>query len=397
MISATSPKSVDQLRDQKQFLESMIVAVDKHFTITKRNKHTSRILIVDDESINLKVVHRYLQKDGFESVFTTTNPFQVEALIREHGIELLLLDIVMPGRTGLDILKDMKAAEINSRIPVIMLTASTDPEVSEAAFEMGAMDFLRKPFDPVELIARINNVLLAKAQLDNVQNYARSLELAVSERTSALENSRREIVNSLARASEYRDDVTGNHIIRVGKYSRLMAEQLGYDLDFCDTIELAARLHDVGKIGISDRILLKPGRLTDEEFAVMQTHVDIGMHIIQPSDEKRKTEELETHHEQEKLLEMAARIAISHHERFDGHGYPNGLSGEEIPIEGRIVAIADVFDALSTKRPYKPAFPTEECFVTIYQGSGLQFDPNVVNAFLAVREEVEKVVTDLAD
>ena len=241
------------------------------------------------------------------------------------------------------------------------MTAATDRETKLKALELGTHDFLEKPVDPSELAPRVRNALVIKQYQNELANHACELEAKVKARTKELEQSREEVIHCLARAAEFRDHDTGNHIIRVGKYAAAIAEELGFDKQQCDLLEKAAQLHDVGKIGVPDKVLLKPGKLTPEEYSLMQQHVEFGEHILtqMPETEWRQLQGHSQmgakilHIKDSPILELASRIALTHHEKFDGTGYPLGLSGQDIPIEGRITAIADVFDALSMRRPYK--------------------------------------------
>jgi putative two-component system response regulator len=231
------------------------------------------------------------------------------------------------------------------------------------------------------------------------------LEAAVRQRTAELENSRRDLIHCLARAAEYRDDDTGQHVLRVGRYTRLIGESLGLPEEFIETLEQAALLHDIGKIGVPDSVLLKPGRLTEDEFALMQKHAGFGKRILTScslDDEKtlRRHAEVGAHILEvgsSQILDMARTIALTHHERWDGSGYPLGLKGEDIPLVGRITAVADVFDALSSRRTYKKAFPLDECFQIMQESRGSHFDPTVLDAFLSVRDKVVNVQLFFAD
>ena len=286
-----------------------------------------------------------------------------------------------------------------------MLTAAHDAETKVRSLELGASDFLGKPVDPSELIARVRNVLTVKAYHDQLDKYAQELEEQVRARTAELAMSRQELILSLARAAEFRDDDTGRHVVRVGRYVRAIAEELGMDEDDASMYEQAAQMHDVGKIGIPDSILLKPGKLEPHEYERMQKHCNYGKHVFEVMGAK----ELEvirrhTHFGGEILkisrspiLKLAHEIALSHHEHWNGGGYPLGLSGEDIPLGGRITAVADVFDALSTKRPYKPAFPREKCFDILEKESGKQFDPTVLEAFFARRRDIVQIQIEFAD
>jgi putative two-component system response regulator len=289
--------------------------------------------------------------------------------------------------------------------PVVFLTASTDHDTKVEALRSGANDFLQKPIDPSELVPRIRNILALKLHQDRLKNYSQELEQAVRERTAELEASRRDVIHCLARAGEYRDDSTGYHVLRVGKYARLIAQQLGMDDDYLDRIEQAAQLHDIGKVGIPDDVLRKPGQLTESEFELMQRHCGFGKRILQRFSPQEQLA-MQQHPDigakilgvaRSPLLDMATRIALTPHEWWDGNGYPLGLKGEDIPLEGRITAIADVFDALSTKRCYKDAFPLEKCFAIMEEKRGTHFDARVLDAFESKRREIVALQIEYAD
>jgi putative two-component system response regulator len=246
---------------------------------------------------------------------------------------------------------------------------------------------------------------VVKEYQDKLRQYNNNLESAVRQRTAELENSRRDLIHCLARAAEYRDDDTGQHVLRVGRYTRLIGQALGLPEEVIETLEQAALLHDIGKIGIPDSVLLKPGKLTEDEFSMMQKHPGFGKRILTSfsTDEERT---LQRHAEvgahilevgSSRILDMARTIALTHHERWDGGGYPLGLKGEDIPLVGRIVAVADVFDALSSRRSYKKAFPLDECFQIMLESRGSHFDPDVLDAFLSVRDQVVQVQLYFAD
>ena len=370
-----------------------------------RNVKQARILIVDDESLNIDVVQGYLELDGYDNVQSTEHAIEALPLIGTFLPDLVLLDIHMPDISGLEILKAIRADAKISTIPVVILTASSTSETKLEALECGATDLLAKPVHQAELMARIRNVLTVKAYQDRLCSYSEELEAAVRERTADLEASRLEVIQCLARAAEFRDDDTGQHILRVGQYARIIGEELGLSPAALEILEPAAQLHDVGKIGIPDAILLKPGKLTPEEYEVMQKHCGFGKRIVDclPAQEAKL---VRIHTElgakivdvgHSPILKMAKRIAMTHHERWDGTGYPLGLSGEDIPLEGRITAVADVFDALRSKRAYKPALPLDKCLQILIEGRGTHFDPTVVDAFFARREKIIQVQIDLAD
>ena len=319
--------------------------------------------------------------------------------------DVVLLDIQMPGINGLEILAAIRSDEELCRTPVLILTGSSDPETKLIALQAGATDLLPKPVHSEELLARLGNVLKVKAYQDRLYSYSEELEEAVRRRTAELESSRLDVIHCLARAAEFRDDDTGQHIVRVGRYARVIAAQLGFSRRDLDILESAAQLHDVGKIGIPDTILLKSGKLTPEEYEMMQKHCGFGNRIVHKVPDGDAVM-LRRHTDigarimdasSSPILEMARRIALTHHERWDGNGYPLGLSREDIPVEGRITAVADVFDALSSKRPYKPAFPLQKCFAIMAEGRGTQFDPEVLDAFFVRRDDIIQIQIDSAD
>lgn len=364
-----------------------------------------KIMIIDDEILNILVVAGYLEEAGYQRLVRADDAFQASALARREQPDAILLDLHMPRRDGFEVLKEIRSDETLKQTPVIILTASTDDREKLRALELGATDFLHKPFHSGELVARLRNILMAKAYQDHWRNYSKMLEDAVRARTAELEQSRREVIDCLARAAEFRDDDTGRHVIRVGRYARIIGEELGFDVGSLEMLEQAAKLHDIGKIGVPDSILLKPGRLTSEELDAMRQHSRFGKQIIAGSEET-DSPELRGHVElgakilssgRSPILALATRIAMSHHERWDGTGYPLGLAGPMIPEEGRITAVADVFDALSRKRPYKPAFPLEECFAIMRDGRGTHFDPRVLDAFFARQNSIAEIARTYAD
>jgi putative two-component system response regulator len=365
----------------------------------------AKVMIVDDEPTNIKILRRLLELEGFCNFVTTSEAPTALSLIRQECPDIVLLDLMMPYVSGLDVLTDVRADAAIAFIPVLILTAVTDRETRVRAVELGATDFLNKPVDASELIPRVRNILTVKGYQDQLRAYNSNLEAAVRIRTAELENSRRDLIHCLARAAEYRDDDTGQHVLRVGRYTRLIAESLGLPGELIETLEQAAQLHDIGKIGIPDSVLLKPGRLTDEEMTLMQRHPGFGKRILTSysSEEERS---LQRHAEvgahilevgSSQILDMARTIALTHHERWDGGGYPLGLKGNDIPLVGRIVAVADVFDALSSRRSYKKAFPLDECFGIMQESRGTHFDPDVLDAFLRVRDSVVQVQLEFAD
>lgn len=365
----------------------------------------AKIMIVDDEPINIKVVQKYLAGHGYANFCTTTDSTQAVKLLYAEHPDIALLDIMMPEVSGIEILQHLRADHRLAHIPVVILTAVGDARIKRKALELGATDFLTKPVDPSELVLRVNNALMVKAHYDHLANYSVQLERQVRLRTAELMASRRSLVQTLARAAEYRDNETAHHIIRVGRYVGIIAEELGMSAEVAELLEEASLLHDVGKIGIADAILLKPGPLTAAEFDNMKRHCEYGRRIIQQwpdhgsgnTDIRSQLAHLEPGNATAWLVPVAASIAQTHHEHWDGRGYPLGLRGEQIPLEGRITAVADVFDALSDRRPYKEPYPFARCLKMMNELRGTQFDPHLLDAFLRRTDDILQVQIDLAD
>jgi putative two-component system response regulator len=357
----------------------------------------AKILIIDDERFNILVTKRYLSNAGYHNFVTCTDSTEAFALMQSVNPDVVILDILMPEVSGLDILQKRQEFENLLHIPVLVLTASSDNETKRQALELGATDFLAKPVNPNDLLPRVRNAVLIKAHHDHLANYAQELNRQVEVRTRELLHSREDIIHCLGRAAEYRDNETGRHVVRVGAYCGIIAKQLGQPAEFVEMIELAAQLHDIGKIGIPDSILLNPGKLNARQFEIMRTHCTIGREIIKPSANsewsklRRDSDATAEESVDSPLMDMAAVIAQTHHEKWDGSGYPFGISGEDIPLVGRICAVADVYDALSTRRPYKPAFPQEKCFAILLEERSKHFDPRIVDAFFARIEDVVRI------
>jgi len=317
------------------------------------------------------------------------------AMARLEGgpVDTIVLDIGLPGRDGFAVLADIRTHERFRSLPVVILTGDGDQDMKRRALSAGADDLLTKPVGREDLVARIESMLRIKRLQDELRRHNRDLEAQVRLRTLALEHARHDIVWRLARAAELRDDDTGGHVARVAHYSRTLARQMGLDEQLTRQVFTTAPLHDVGKIGIPDEILLKPGRLTPEEFRRMQRHAHIGHQMLTgrvkalPAEARAGLSagaraaltELRDH--ENSLLRVAGRIARHHHERWDGSGYPDGLRGDAIPLEAQIVAVADVYDALVSKRPYKRALPHHEAARIIRAGAGQHFSPAASAAF----------------
>ncbi len=362
----------------------------------KKNTRSSKIMIVDDEELVIRVVKRFLGSEGYSRFITLTDPRHAVAMLREENPDVVLLDINMPDVSGLDILKERQFIKSLRATPFIILSASNDAETKQKALELGATDFLAKPVDKSDLTLRVQNSLIVKRHFDNLANHAEELEKQVRLRTRQLEKSREHVIRVLARAAEFRDNETGEHVIRVGAYCEVIADQLGMPENFCKQIGLAAQLHDVGKIAIPDAVLLNPGKLNREEFEVMKRHCELGCSIMKPMVKEemniaRETQDSIIDDGESPLLNMASVIARTHHEKWDGTGYPVGLKGDEIPIEGRITCVADVYDALCSDRPYKTAFPVKKSLEIMLSERGTRFDPAVLDAFLDRIADIERI------
>lgn len=361
------------------------------------NINASSVMIVDDEPADVAEMEKCLAQGGFERLTTELEPTLASERILAELPDLVLLRQEMKELDGLSILKVLRQHEQAMRIPVILLTESQDSSTQVEALKLGANDFLGKPVNSGELLARVRNTLMAKAHVELLTGYSAKLEHEVQVRTKDLVTSRREAIQCLARAAEMRDDETGQHVIRVGRYAAIIAKELGFTREQIVDLEHAAQLHDVGKIGVPDAILNKPDRLTPEEFEAIKNHCHAGSRIIR--DDARISEESESSAASTPIgdfldecnspvMRLAALVAETHHEKWDGTGYPRGLSGEDIPIEGRITAVCDVFDAVSTSRPYKKAYSLEKCFEIIAEGRDKHFDPVIVDAFFRRQEEI---------
>jgi response regulator RpfG family c-di-GMP phosphodiesterase len=360
----------------------------------------ANIMIVDDEEYNILVVRRHLRQAGYQNFITTTDPTSVMTMLSDCTPDLVLLDVMMPEISGLELLQMMRGDDKFPHIPVIILTASSEAHIKLEALELGATDFLAKPVDASELVLRIRNTLLIKEHQDYLSHYNSELERKVRQRTAELRESQREVINCLGRAGEYHDELTSQHVLRVGRLSGILARQLGFDDNRIEMIELASQLHDIGKIGVSDTILLKPGPINPQEFDLIKRHCDYGAKIIDPEycQQENLADEMTGPGSpfqggcKSPIMKMAAIIANTHHEKWDGSGYPCGLAGEAIPIEGRITAVADVFDALVSKRPYKEAYSVEKAFGILENDRGTHFDPAILDAFFARRDDITQVL-----
>ena len=361
------------------------------------NEKTFKILIVDDNPKNIQVIGSILKAVSEYVIGFATNGKQALELLLEAGdYDLVLLDVMMPVMSGYETCKAMKQNERLRETPVIFLTAYNEPEQIVAGFEAGAQDYVAKPFNSKELLARIKTHLELKKNRDDLNSFNARLEGMVKEKIKEVQQTREVTIDCMASIAEYRDIETGLHIRRTQSYIKLLALSLKDHPKFRnyltnEAIELiyqSAPLHDIGKVAIPDSILLKPEKLTEEEFAIMKRHALLGSKAIERSEKKITTNS---------FLKIAKEIAISHHEKWDGTGYPYGLKGDEIPIAGRLMALADAYDALVTKRVYKSVFPHEKAVQIILEGRGTHFDPDIVDAFLVLEAEFKKTAIVLAD
>ena len=341
------------------------------------------ILIVDDSEANRLILHDQVLTLGHTPVLAENGLVALEK-VAQHQPDLLLLDIMMPKMDGYQVLARLKSDSVMRHIPVIMVSANDEIESVANCIEQGAVDYLIKPFSPILLKARIKAALANKllhdqqeAHRQTIRQYNEKLEERVRERTRDLEEARLEVIQRLGRAAEYRDNETGQHVLRMSRYSARLAKELGMNDMECTLLQLTSPMHDIGKIGIPDGILLKPGPLTESERKIMETHTTIGGEILGGG----KSE----------LIKMAETIALTHQEKWDGTGYPKGLKGDKIPLVGQITAICDVFDAITSKRPYKEEHPIEEALAFITKQSGKHFDPHLVKVFQQVVPDLQKI------
>lgn len=342
------------------------------------------IMVVDDQSTGRAILEQVVKSlDERVEVEGFARPVDAVVWAARHIADLVLVDYMMPDMDGIELVGRLRSLPGYEHVPIVMITAQDDKAVRYAALDAGITDFLTKPVDARECLARCRNLLTLRRQQLALDDKRRLLEGMVDEATREIREREKETLLRLARAGEFRDEETGYHLIRMARYSRLIANAIGLERDEAETIELAAPLHDIGKIGIPDGILLKPGRLDAPEWDVMQRHPVIGHEILKGSASK--------------YVRMGALIALGHHERYDGKGYPNGLEGDHVPLCARIVSVADVYDALTSRRPYKKAWKPDEAFEYLRAQRGKHFDPRLVDAFLGMKEKVVEVQRDFQD
>jgi putative two-component system response regulator len=351
-------------------LYSIFVDLAKIIAMTGFDIQSSRILIVDDQESIVDLLRGILESDGFHNLVSATDPRLVSSLCLEHQPDLILLDLHMPHMTGVDLLQKLTAASAGEYLPVLVLTADITAEAKQQTLSIGAKDLLVKPFDNAEVLLRVRNLLETRALYKELKLQRETLDQRVRERTRQLAEAQIEILNHLAVVSEYQDDDTSQHTQRIGALSATVAGALGQSEQQIELIRFAAPLHDIGKVGVPNHILLKADQLMPSEYEIMRSHTSVGGEILAKS--------------KFPILQLAREIALYHHERWDGTGYPQRLKGDHIPLSARIVAVVDTFDALTHGRPYKKAVSFQVAMKEIQAESGQQFDPNVVTAFLRV-------------
>jgi putative two-component system response regulator len=349
-----------------------------------------KVMVVDDELLNLKLIAAMLKPQGYEVILAKDGHECLSKALSDPP-DLILLDIMMPGMNGFEVCAKLKQEESLAQVPVVMVTALQDVNDRVKALDGGADDFLTKPVDRMELRARVRSLLKVKAYNDHMVNYRQELESEVKRRTLEIQEANKQLAKAheklrgasletifrLSRAAEFKDEDTGSHIISMSRISARLATKLGLNDHTVESILYASPMHDIGKIGIPDRILLKNGPLNDEEWTIMRLHTVYGGKILENSDIG--------------FLRLGEVIATTHHEKVDGTGYPKGLKGKQIPLAGRIVAVADVFDALMSRRPYKPAFTIDQAINIIKEGRGRHFDCDVVDVFLEDLPEMQRI------
>ncbi|HTY23928.1 MAG TPA: HD domain-containing phosphohydrolase [Desulfomonilaceae bacterium] len=372
----TKEELVDELKSVCQRLNEF-EPEEVHSPVTKVREE---ILVVDDEPRICELLSRWLTAEGYRCASAANGEIALNSLAGKK-YDLVVSDIMMPGMSGLDLLKVVKTFSPDTAM--IIATAVSDRQTAVMALELGAYGYVMKPFERNEVLISVANALERRRMTLLMREYERSLEHKVVERTAEVRLREEQIIFRLLSASEFRDDETGAHVRRIGLYSSAMAKQLGWGTEAVDDIRLAAPMHDVGKIGIPDRILQKPGKLTRKEFEIMKKHAEIGARILDNPDVP--------------LLRMAKEIALSHHEKWDGSGYPYGLAGESIPEAGRIVAVVDVYDALVYDRVYRHAVPEKKALSKINEGRGTHFDPRILDCFISLLPEIRLIREEIGN
>ena len=336
----------------------------------------AKILAIDDNILNIQILKKILTNAGFINITATTDSTQALALYKEIQPDLILLDLNMPQMDGFAIMMQLTVLNPDDYLPILILTAE-DESIRFKALQSGAKDFLHKPYEHLDVLLKSRNIIEVRLLYNQIKNHNASLEEQVNARIKEIRDTRLDVIQRLAIAAELRDAGTGKHIYRMSRYCQLLALAIGFSKEQGELLLTTSPLHDIGKIAVPDSILLKPGGLTPEEFEVIKTHTTLGAKMLSGSDSV--------------FLKMAETIALTHHEKWDGRGYPFGIQGTDIPLIGRICAVADVFDALSSARPYKQAWTFEETMEELRKLKGTHFEPKLVDAFLDVAKDVKAV------
>ena len=344
----------------------------------------AKILIVDDEPTSIRLLTKILSDAGYSNIKSTRDPNKVQKLYSDFQPDLLVLDLHMPHMEGFKIMEQLKKIHgEDDYLPILVISQERNRVIQFSALEAGAKDFLVKPYDSIEVLLRIRNFLEIRLLHQKMSDNNLVLEKKIQERTEQLYKTQKDVIQLLSRAVEYRDSETGAHTMRMSQYALHLSEAVGLSPIECEIMSIASSLHDIGKIGIPDSILQKPGKLTPEEWTIMKTHTTIGAELLSGSDSK--------------FLQLGEKIALSHHEKWDGSGYPKGIKGEKIPLSGRICGLCDVFDALTSKRPYKKAWPANDALDEIKKGSGSHFDPAIVDCFFRILPQIRKIHDQYGD
>lgn len=353
-----------------------------HVRIVPAAKNT--VLVIDDQTTGRAILEQIVcSMDDNIAVVSFERPIDAVVWAASHVADLVLVDFQMPEMDGIEMARRLRSLPGYEHVPIVMVTVNDDRKVRYSALDAGITDFLNKPIDTRECMARCRNLITLRRQQVILEDRRRMLEGMVYDATREIRERERETLIRLARAGEFRDEETGNHVIRMARYSSLIAKAIGMDDDYVETVERAAPLHDIGKVGIPDHILRKPDQLAADERDLMHQHAVMGYEILKDSPSK--------------YLRMGALIALGHHERFDGTGYPAGLSGDHIPLPARIVAVADVYDALTSVRPYKTAWTNEKALAFLAEERSKHFDPELVDAFIRMQDDVARIQHELRD
>lgn len=337
----------------------------------------AKILIIDDQEISVRLLEEILRKAGYQDITSLHDSREARGMYAQIRPHAVILDLQMPYLDGFQVMTQLREVEGDDYLPVLVLTQLENKDLRYLALESGAKDFLNKPYDRVEVLVRIRNIVEVHILNDRLKDQNRRLEETVLKRTEELRETQLDMVQRLARVAEYRDRTTGIHIIRMSNYSTCLAAKVGFSREECDKMSVASALHDIGKVAIPDKILLKASRLAKKEGEIMRTHAMLGAKLLSGSSSR--------------IMKMAEEIALTHHERWDGSGYPKGLQGEEIPLAGRICCLCDIFDALTNDRPYKKAWPFDKAVEEIKKESGATFDPHLVKCFLEILPEIRQI------